>query len=97
MTTRTSDELDAIAAAVRTADRTAQAGRHAARRGADLGRQAPRRPVRPLLQGRRRGLVPGAQATHAGHIESGGVGKDVTFVDETDPGLGDALDAAYRR
>ena len=31
MTTWTSDELDAIAAAVRTADRTAQAGRHAAR------------------------------------------------------------------
>jgi hypothetical protein len=36
------------------------------------------------------------QATHAGHIESGGVAKDVTFADETDQALGDALDAAYR-
>jgi hypothetical protein len=38
----------------------------------------------------------GTQATHAGHIESGGVGKDVAVADETDPCLGDALDAACR-
>jgi hypothetical protein len=38
----------------------------------------------------------GTQATHAGHIESGGVARDVAFADETDKALGDALDAAYR-
>jgi hypothetical protein len=38
----------------------------------------------------------GIQATHAGHVESGGVAKDVTFADEADPGVRDAIDAAYR-
>jgi hypothetical protein len=38
----------------------------------------------------------GIQATRAGHIQSGSVDKDVTFVDEADPAIGDAIDAAYR-
>lgn len=37
-----------------------------------------------------------AQARHAGRIRAGGVEKDVTFVEETDPGANDQIDAAYR-
>ena len=37
-----------------------------------------------------------AQARRAGHIRAGSVDKDVTFVEETDPGINDQLDAAYR-
>ena len=37
-----------------------------------------------------------AQARHEGHIRAGGVEKDVTFVEETDPGTNDQIDAAYR-
>lgn len=37
----------------------------------------------------------GAQALHEGHIEAGGVDKDVTFVD-ADPAINDQIDAAYR-
>jgi hypothetical protein len=36
------------------------------------------------------------QVRHAGHIEAGGVGKDVTFVAETDVDVNDRIDAAYR-
>lgn len=35
------------------------------------------------------------QVRHEGHIQAGGVDKDVTFVD-ADPNLNDAIDAAYR-
>jgi len=38
----------------------------------------------------------GIQARHEGHIRAGGVEKDVTFVEETDPGINDQIDAAYR-
>jgi len=37
----------------------------------------------------------GTQVTHTGHIESGGVEKDVTF-DDADPAVEDEIDAAYR-
>lgn len=36
-----------------------------------------------------------AQARHEGRIRAGGVEKDVTFVEETDPGINDKIDAAY--
>ena len=36
-----------------------------------------------------------AQANRQGHIRAGGVQKDVTFVDETDSGINDQIDAAY--
>ncbi len=36
------------------------------------------------------------QARHAGHIEAGGVGKDVTFVPEADAAINDQIDAEYR-
>ncbi len=38
----------------------------------------------------------GAQVRHEGHIQAGGVGKDVTFVEEPDPALNEQIDAAYR-
>lgn len=38
----------------------------------------------------------GAKARHEGHIRVGGVDRDVTFVEETDPAAGDRIDAAYR-
>ena len=37
-----------------------------------------------------------AQVRHEGRIRAGGVEKDVTFVEETDPGINDKIDAAYR-
>ena len=38
----------------------------------------------------------GIEDRHEGHIRAGGVEKDVTFVEETDPDLNDQIDAAYR-
>ncbi len=38
----------------------------------------------------------GAQTRHEGHIEAGGVAKDVTFVEEADSALNDRIDDAYR-
>ncbi|MFF2642421.1 DUF2255 family protein [Streptomyces niveus] len=35
-------------------------------------------------------------ARHSGHISSGGVDKDVMFVEEDSPALNDRIDAAYR-
>jgi hypothetical protein len=37
-----------------------------------------------------------AERSHEGRIRAGGVEKDVTFVEETDPGMNDQVDAAYR-
>jgi hypothetical protein len=37
-----------------------------------------------------------AQSARQGLIQAGGIGKDVTFADETDPALNDQIDAAYR-
>jgi hypothetical protein len=37
-----------------------------------------------------------AQVRHEGRIRAGGVEKDVTFVEETDPGINDQIDAVYR-
>lgn len=37
-----------------------------------------------------------ARSTHAGRITSGGVAKDVTFSEETDPVVNHRVDAAYR-
>ena len=38
----------------------------------------------------------GVQVQHEGRIWAGGVEKDVTFVEETDPAINDQIDAAYR-
>ena len=37
----------------------------------------------------------GIQTRHQGHIRAGGVNKDVTFVEESDPDINDQIDAAY--
>jgi hypothetical protein len=47
-------------------------------------------------KGRTSGWFRGAQDRHEGQIRAGGVEKDVTFVDETDSGINDQIDAAYR-
>ena len=36
------------------------------------------------------------QVRHEGHIQAGGVDKDVAFVDETDSDINEQIDAAYR-
>jgi len=38
----------------------------------------------------------GTQARHEGHIQAGGVSKDVTFVEESDPRVHEQIDTAYR-
>ena len=38
----------------------------------------------------------GTQVRHEGHIEAGGVGKDVAFVAEAGDDINDQIDAAYR-
>ena len=38
----------------------------------------------------------GAQTRHAGQIRAGGVVKDVTFVEESEPGINDQISATYR-
>jgi hypothetical protein len=38
----------------------------------------------------------GVLVQHKGHIQAGGVEKEVTFVEEADRGINDQIDAAYR-
>lgn len=38
----------------------------------------------------------GALTRHEGHIQAGGLDKDVTFLEESDTALNDQIDAAYR-
>jgi hypothetical protein len=47
------------------------------------------------VNGRTSGWFRGVQTRHAGRIQAGGVEKNVTFVEETDPGINDKIDAAY--
>ena len=47
------------------------------------------------VNGRSGAWFRGVLTRHAGHIRAGGVEKDVTFVEETDPGINDQIDAAY--
>jgi hypothetical protein len=48
------------------------------------------------VRGRGSAWFRGTQVRHEGHIQSGGVEKDVTFVEETDPSINDQVDAALR-
>ncbi len=48
------------------------------------------------VNGRTSAWFRGTQVRHEGHIRAGGVDKDVAFVEEADPALGDQIDAAYR-
>lgn len=47
------------------------------------------------VNGRTSAWFRGVQTLHEGHIRAGGVDKDVTFVEETDPGINDQIDSAY--
>jgi hypothetical protein len=47
------------------------------------------------VRGRGSAWFRGVLDRHAGRIQAGGVEKDVAFVEETDPGLNDQIDAAY--
>ncbi len=46
-------------------------------------------------RGRTSAWFRGAQVRHEGHIQAGGVGKDVTFVVEADENINDQIDVAY--
>ena len=48
------------------------------------------------VNGRTAAWFRGTQVRHEGHIRAGGVERDVTFVEEIDPGINDQIDAAYR-
>lgn len=47
-------------------------------------------------KGRTAAWFRGVLVRHEGRIQAGGVEKDVTFVEEADPGINDQIDAAYR-
>lgn len=47
------------------------------------------------VNGRNGAWFRGAQTQHAGQIRAGGVQKDVSFVEETDPEINRQIDAAY--
>ena len=51
--------------------------------------------VRPV-NGRNAAWFRGTQARREGHIRAGGVDKDVSFVEEAEPGINDQIDDAYR-
>jgi hypothetical protein len=48
------------------------------------------------VNGRTSAWFRGVQARHEGRIWAGGVEKDVTFVEETDPDMQEQINAAYR-
>ena len=48
------------------------------------------------VYGRGSAWFAGIQTRHEGHIRAGGVAKDVTFVEESDPNMQEQIDAAYR-
>jgi len=48
------------------------------------------------VNGRTSAWFRGVQARHEGHIQAGGVDKDVAFVEEPAPDINDQIDAAYR-
>ena len=47
------------------------------------------------VKGRTSDWFRGVQTRHEGHIQAGGVDKDVTFVEEPDPKINKKIDAAY--
>jgi hypothetical protein len=48
------------------------------------------------VYGRASAWFRGTQVRHQGHIQAGGVDKDVTFFEEAAPDISDQIDAAYR-
>ena len=47
------------------------------------------------MNGRTAAWFRGVQMRHEGHIRAGGVDKDVTFVEESNPEVNDQIDRAY--
>lgn len=47
------------------------------------------------VNGRDSAWFRGVQTRHEGHIQAGGVDKDVTFVEEPDSHINDQIDSAY--
>ena len=47
-------------------------------------------------KGRTSAWFRGVLVRYEGHIRAGGVDKDVTFVEESDPGINSQIDTAYR-
>lgn len=47
-------------------------------------------------RGRNSAWFRGTQVRHEGHIQAGGVEKDVTFVEEAEAHINDQIDTAYR-
>ncbi|MEW5868266.1 MAG: DUF2255 family protein [Chloroflexota bacterium] len=47
------------------------------------------------VNGRSGAWFRGVQTRHAGRIQAGGVEQDVTFEEETEPGINNQIDAAY--
>jgi len=96
MTTWTSDELNKI-------ERAEELQIASLRRDGTLRKSLPIWVVRVgddlyvrSINGRTSAWFRGTQARHEGHIRAGGVDKDVTFVEESDPNINDQIDAAYR-
>jgi hypothetical protein len=48
------------------------------------------------VNGRTSAWFRGVMVRYEGHIQAGGVDKDVTYVEEASPDINDKLDAAYR-
>src|ERR1041385_5089788 len=48
------------------------------------------------VNGRDSAWYRGTQVRHKGHIRAGGVNQDVSFVEETDSGINERIDTAYR-
>ena len=48
------------------------------------------------VYGRTSAWFRGVQVRHEGHIQAGGVDKDVAFVEEADSTINDQIDGAYR-
>jgi hypothetical protein len=48
------------------------------------------------VNGRTSAWFRGVESRHEGHIRAGGVDKDVTFVEESDPAINDQINDAYR-
>lgn len=96
MTAWTSDELDKIAAAeeLEIAPRRNDGSLRnpvpiwVVRHGDDLYVRS--------YRGRDGAWFQAAQAGREGHIQADGVAKEVSFTEETDPGLNEHIDAAYR-
>jgi len=95
MTAWTTGELDRIAAAdeLQIAPRDGAGTRHpttiwVVRDGDDLYVRS--------VRGQDGGWYRAARSSHAGSISAGGVTKDVTFTEVTDPAVNEQIDSAYR-